>query len=446
MVAERRRRGRRAALRRLARLAVPLVAVAVGGVLAVSAVAQIGPASGPYRRSVDRGYAALALPLVAASNAGGAALRSLVRDGPGLDRTTFFAQLDQLAGDATGVARRYDAITPPDPASAAAARCAAAMRGRAAAASALRSAFEDVLGGRTGIVPVDTAAVIDDVITAGTGLRDADAAWASCRRALRRAPGTPLVSRSVWLPDPAALDAATAPGLVGAVAASRSLAAVHRLVILSVVTDPAAVVSGQTLVIVPTTRLLAQAVVANEGNVDEDGVEVGGVAQLPGVPASPAAAQRTADIAAGGSTTFTLPAFAVEPGTSYELGVTAETPRLAGTGPIATDSVQVQVQAVGTLTVVTAPVDRVTAGRPVTFTADVTSSLPGVGTLTGTVEFEDDGAALAACPAATLHDGAATCTTSFPSAATHAISAAYSGDARFAGSTSPAITLQVTPG
>ena len=73
---DRRRLGRRRArVRALLRWAVPMALSAVVVVLAVSAVAQIGPTSGPYRRTVDRGYAALAQPLVAESNASGAALR-----------------------------------------------------------------------------------------------------------------------------------------------------------------------------------------------------------------------------------------------------------------------------------------------------------------------------------------------------------------------------------
>ena len=72
MAGERRRLGRRRArARALLRLAVPMALSAVVVVLAVSAVAQIGRSSGPYRRTVDRGYAALAEPLAAQSNAVG---------------------------------------------------------------------------------------------------------------------------------------------------------------------------------------------------------------------------------------------------------------------------------------------------------------------------------------------------------------------------------------
>src|SRR5579863_379311 len=98
MAGERRRLGRRRArTRALLRLAVPMVLSAVVVILAVSAVAQIGRSSGPYRRTVDRGYAALAEPLVAQSNASGVALLSLLHDAPVLGRLAFFFDLDSLA-------------------------------------------------------------------------------------------------------------------------------------------------------------------------------------------------------------------------------------------------------------------------------------------------------------------------------------------------------------
>ncbi len=432
--------------RRLVRVGVPAAAAIVVVVLAASAVAQIGPQSGPYRRSIDRGYVALARPLVAMSNASGQSLESLLRSVATLDRVTLFGRLDALVTDTTSVERLYAAITPPDPTTPAAARCSDAVADRARAVAALRGALEGVLGGRNGLVPVGLAGAITAVTSAGATLHGADLSWAACRRALERAPGSARLPTSVWLADPGSLSAAGAARLVGALAGSRTLAPVHRLAIVAVVTDPPAVMSGGTDAVVPTTSLTADVVVANQGNVDEDGVEVGGVAQLTGAPASPAPVQRTVSIAAGGSTTLALPAFAVRPGSSYTLQITAETPRAGGTGPLASDAIEVQVQPAATLVSVLSSSSRVRAGAPLTMTAEVTPSLTDVGQPDGTVEFEVDGTPVPSCTARGVADGKATCTTTLASAGAAALSAVYSGSPRFAGSTSPAVTVVATSG
>jgi len=77
-------------------------------------------------------------------------------------------------------------------------------------------------------------------------------------------------------------------------------------------------------------------------------------------------------------------------------------------------------------------------GSAVTFTATVTS--PTAGTLTGTVTFQDGAATLGT---GTLSGGTATFTTSGLSGGVHSITAAYSGDANFAISTSPGLTQTV---
>src|SRR5207248_331774 len=77
-------------------------------------------------------------------------------------------------------------------------------------------------------------------------------------------------------------------------------------------------------------------------------------------------------------------------------------------------------------------------GTAVTLTASVTS--PVTGTLTGTVTFQDGTSALGT---GTLSGGAATFITSGLTAGTHSITAVYSGDANFAGGTSPALMQTV---
>ena len=72
-------------------------------------------------------------------------------------------------------------------------------------------------------------------------------------------------------------------------------------------------------------------------------------------------------------------------------------------------------------------------GQPVTFTATVSPVSPGAGSPTGTVTFKEGAVTLAATVA--LTSGKATFTTSSLSAATHTITASYSGDGDFNAST-----------
>lgn len=92
-----------------------------------------------------------------------------------------------------------------------------------------------------------------------------------------------------------------------------------------------------------------------------------------------------------------------------------------------------------TTTTLTSSSTSVTAGSAVTFTATVAPS-SGTGTPTGTVTFSDAAGALGA---GTLSSGVATFSTSSLAAGTYAITATYSGDATFAGSTSSAVAVTV---
>ena len=95
-----------------------------------------------------------------------------------------------------------------------------------------------------------------------------------------------------------------------------------------------------------------------------------------------------------------------------------------------------------TMTVLTSDISPSLYGNPVTFTAAV-STVTGIGTPTGTVQFFDGGASLGS---SSVVGGAATLTTSALGGGSHTISAVYSGDTNFSGSLSGAITQVVTPG
>ncbi len=96
---------------------------------------------------------------------------------------------------------------------------------------------------------------------------------------------------------------------------------------------------------------------------------------------------------------------------------------------------QVVSQATTTTTVTSSPSPSV-FGQSVTLTATVAAALPGAGTPTGSVEFFDGATDLGS---GALTSGVATLSTSaLAVGASHSITAEYSGDLDFAGSTSPA--------
>lgn len=83
------------------------------------------------------------------------------------------------------------------------------------------------------------------------------------------------------------------------------------------------------------------------------------------------------------------------------------------------------------------------AEQAITFTATV-SGMPGMPTPTGTVTFADSGTALYS-PVILNSSGSATFVTSSLSAATHSITAEYSGDVHYSGATSAVLSEEIVP-
>jgi hypothetical protein len=93
----------------------------------------------------------------------------------------------------------------------------------------------------------------------------------------------------------------------------------------------------------------------------------------------------------------------------------------------------------GTATTLTTGANPSTAGGPVTYAATVHPAPGG-----GTVAFTDGTTPVPGCGGQPVDNaGAATCQVVYPGAGAHAITAAYSGDARHAASTSAALTQHV---
>jgi adhesin/invasin len=86
-------------------------------------------------------------------------------------------------------------------------------------------------------------------------------------------------------------------------------------------------------------------------------------------------------------------------------------------------------------------------GESTTYTATVQPPASRSGPVEpgGTVEFLDGGQPIQSCMSQPLSAGGAVCTVSYGSQGTHSITARYSGDANFAGSTSTSSTVSVVP-
>jgi autotransporter-associated beta strand protein len=98
-----------------------------------------------------------------------------------------------------------------------------------------------------------------------------------------------------------------------------------------------------------------------------------------------------------------------------------------------------QITTIGTSTALSAPLNAISFGTPITLTAVVTAP-SGVGTPTGTVKFLDGGVQIGSAALATVNgQQQASITTSSLPFGNRSLTAVYSGDASFTTSTSPAI-------
>ena len=353
-------------------MATPFVVVGVLVVLAIGTATQIGPASGPDRRIIDRSFAVLAGPIVAQSNASGSALRSLLADGPSRGRTAFFADLASLATDTATDSRRLAALSPPNPGGDAAKLCGTAMNGRWHAAGGIKEALERLLGGRDGLGGGGEGSAAGSLEITGAQLRSADASWAACRRALLRAVGSARLPASAWVTDPRVWSETALGRFVAAVVSSPSLAAVHRLALVTVSTDPASVPGGSGVVVLPpTTSLQVHVVVADQGNVDETGVSLVVTAVPEGTARAPAPVRARTAIGAGDSVTLSPPPLSVRPASSYLIHITAT----GATGASASESVSLRVSAVTSTTTTTTTT--ITVATTTTARAD-NSGRPGM--------------------------------------------------------------------
>jgi hypothetical protein len=189
-------------------------------------------------------------------------------------------------------------------------------------------------------------------------------------------------------------------------------------------------VSGQSVTYTATVTVVAPAAGAATGTVNfvDGGVTIAGCA----AKALTAAGTATCSFTYPGAATHSITAI-------YSGGIDFA----SSTSPAMTQNVN---QA-STSTAVASSVNPSVAGQSVTIIASVTVIAPGTGTRTGSVMFEDGGVTITGCAAqAVSAAGTAVCAASFATAGGHPITAVYSGDSNFSGSTSPLLTETVNQG
>jgi hypothetical protein len=189
-------------------------------------------------------------------------------------------------------------------------------------------------------------------------------------------------------------------------------------------------VTGQSVTFTATVTVVAPAAgtPTSKVNFEDGGVTIAGC----GAKALAAAGTATCAFTYTGAGTHTITAI-----------YTGDANFAGSTSPNFTQTVN---QA-STSTVVTSALNPAVTGQSTTFTATVSAIAPGAGTRTGTVVFQDGGTTITGCAAQAVSvAGTATCTTPFATSGAHAITAVYSGDTNFSGSTSPAFAETVNQG
>ncbi len=427
---------------------IGILVVAALTALSVALADQVGRESRPFERSVDRGFAALMTPLARASTATGSALAVTLATAADQSRIDLVTSLAQEVQSADATARRAERATPPEPASPGATACQEALIRRSVAAQEAQQAVDGLLGGPTGAGrdAGNVAAASTTLASAARNVAASDAAWSACRTALRRAPGRATLPVSTWFGDNGVWQPGAPTAVATAIVGSSSLAAAPALAVSAVTTDPPALAlaTGGSATLPATTTVGVSVVVDDTGNVTLDQIGLS-------VTLTPSSGGRSSErrltigqLAAGSSTVRQITGLPITPGSGATITVTAAT-----SGAQAVDaspaSLTVAVEPAASSASVVASTNPTTVGRPVTYTATITSSPAGAGPVTGTVTFADAGGPIPACEAQPLHHATATCTVTYQSAGYHSITVTYSGTASVGGTVSPTITETVRP-
>jgi hypothetical protein len=361
-----------------------VVIVVIIGVVVIASLAEINAQSAPFRKMVNRSFGALASPLVNSSTQTGRELATTMKGAAGTQssRPVLQQMLDQAVTEATDQSNSAAELVPPAAVGSLDQQLVAVFDERAAAATAMRTTVDGLLGmvplpvagspvsssTPAQAPPLTTAQAVTALSSVAAQISKADADYAAVRRALARAPGPVRLPRSSWVTGPQATaplgptQLAAAPP---ALAASSVLLAVHQLLISAVGLSPPPVGSPGTVgvncanptsrpaatpptILPPTKELSTQVTVTNCGSVDENGAVVSMSVQLaPGSPPptttspargststststaaspSPSSARRTISLTPGRSISLTLGPLAVAHGSQYVVTVSVTAP------------------------------------------------------------------------------------------------------------------------
>jgi hypothetical protein len=373
--ARRRRAARRRTARRsVGRLVVVAIIAVIVGVVVISSIAEISAQSGPYDRMVNRSFGALASPVVTSSTQTGRALATAMNEaaGPSSTRSGLQQKLDQAVADATAESSAATNLVPPASVGSLDQQLVAVFTERAAAATAVRTTVDGLLGltplpvpgtpasfnpNSTPVPSLTTPQAVTALSAVATQISKADADYAAVRRALAHAPGPVQLPPSAWVIGRAAtapLGATQLPAAPPALQASSALAVAHQLLISALGLSPPAVGPvGSTIgdncpaptsqaavappaLVPPTKKLSAQVTVTNCGNVPESGIVVSLTVQLaPGSPppkgstagaSSPSVVHKTVALMPGASRSLALGPLAVFHGGLYVVTANVASP------------------------------------------------------------------------------------------------------------------------
>ena len=200
-------------------VAVVVIAVVIG-VVVIASLAEINAQSAPFRKMVNRSFGALASPLVNSSTQTGRELATTMKGAAGTQssRPALQQMLDQAVTEATDQANSAAELVPPAAVGSLDQQLVAVFDERAAAATAMRTTVDGLLGmvplpvagapvsssTAAPAPPLTTAQAVTGLSAVAAQISKADADYASVRRALARAPGPVRLPRSSWVTGPPA--------------------------------------------------------------------------------------------------------------------------------------------------------------------------------------------------------------------------------------------------
>jgi hypothetical protein len=315
-----------------------LLALVIGG------LTQVARQSHSYDVGANRSLAAQGSVVAGESAVTSAQQRHLMGDMATLDRRTLQSQLDSIVeqtADQSALSQRLAGSTA---LSSLAGQLALTFEDRAQAMQDMRSAIDGLLGmhplpvtGASGSVSQSAVLTLltstqatDRFSSAGALLAQSDRMYRTVRADLRHDRGRFRLPASAWISDAQTWQVGALAAQVDLLAASGSLAVVHKLTLQTVrlfpPALPTAVSTAQgTSVLSPTNSVSVTVVLSNLGSVDEPRATVQ-FSLAPQTGGSALSRQRTVAVPSGGSVTLDTVTFGVKPGTTYQLVVAITVP------------------------------------------------------------------------------------------------------------------------